>query len=36
MPFEWNIHKFRTEIMAEYPVMSSQGTYGRIEQSRTW
>ncbi len=34
MLFEWNIHSFRTEILVEYPVMStSQGTYVQIEQT---
>ncbi len=34
MLFEWNIRSFRTEILAEYPVMSaSQGTYVQIEQT---
>ncbi len=34
MLFEWNIRSFRTQILAEYPVMSaSQGTYVQIEQT---
>ncbi len=34
MLFEWNIRSFRTEILAEYPVMSIlQGTYIQIEQT---
>ncbi len=34
MLFKWNIRSFRTEILVEYPVMStSQGTYVQIEQT---